>query len=77
MPHIKCFIVGCFDEENQQHFLKCRALLKNLDITYFQDMKNISYNDIFSDVKKQKKVIDVFIQLIDTRNLKLKSQQKS
>ena len=56
--------LGCQEIETQQHLLTCKPLLNEL-----KDLRsNVSYNDIFSTIKKQKSVVVQYIRLLDARN---------
>ena len=66
---------NCFDIENQPHILNCKPLLTKLSKSI--DRQNISYNDLFAKTKKQKKVVELFIALLDTRNLILEKKEQS
>ena len=62
--------LGCSEIEDQQHLLHCKPLLDKL-----KDKKtNVTYNDIFSNPKKQKLVTERFISLLDIRNQLLQKQ---
>ena len=62
--------LGCPEVEDQQHILKCKPLIDELkDIS-----TNVSYNDIFSTVRKQKQVTQRFISLLDIRSQLLENQ---
>ena len=55
--------LGCQVDEDQQHILKCKPLIEKLN-----ENSNVSYNDIFSTVKKQKLATERFISLLDIRS---------
>ena len=74
VENLECSIVGCFDIEDQQHLLKCKPILQRFH--KMQNFKNVSYEDIFSNVQKQKKITDLYINLLDTRK-KILEEQKS
>ena len=74
MENLECSIVGCFDIEDQQHLLKCKQILQKFD--GLQNLKNISYDDIFSSVKKQKQITDLYINLLEIRKQILEEQAK-
>ena len=57
---------NCYEIEDQQHLLKCKPILRKL--TKKSALIDIKYNDLFSNTKKQKKVVDLFIELLDIRN---------
>ena len=73
--NLQCSIDTCFEIENQQHILKCKPVIAKMNKNY--DLANISYNDIFSNLKKQKKVTEIFVNLLDIRNTLLKKQEES
>ena len=66
-------MVNCFDIEDQPHLLKCIPLLNKLDKKH--DLKKISYDNIFSKIKKQKKVTEVFAALLDIQSSLLLEQE--
>ena len=70
--NLQCSIPNCSDIEDQQHLLKCKPIVEKLNKKYPID--NISYDDIFSTVKKQKKVTEVMEALLDIRNSILDKQ---
>ena len=74
VENLECSIVGCFDTEDQQHLLKCKPILQRFH--RIQNLKNVSYKDIFSSVQKQKKITDLYINLLDIRK-KILEEQKS
>ena len=47
--------------ENEQHLLKCPILTSN--DTLNEDMKNVKFEDIFSNEEQQEKVAKVFKQI--------------
>ena len=72
VEYLECKMDGCYEVEDQKHLLTCKPLLKKLDKKYHNT--KITYNDIFSNVKKQKRVTDFYILLLDTRSSLLKNQ---
>ena len=62
--------LGCPEVEDQQHILKCKPLIDVLK----DNSTNISYDDIFSTVKKQKLVTQRYISLLDLRSQLLENQ---
>ena len=56
--------LGCPEIENQQHILACKPLLSELKDT----QSNISYNDIFSNTKKQNAAVKHYVRLLVIRN---------
>ena len=71
--HLQCPLPNCFETEDQQHILKCVPLLEKLDKGY--PINHISYNDIFANTKKQKKVTEVMIALLDIKKSILNKNQ--
>ena len=51
--NLQCSVPNCVETEDQQHLLKCKPIVEKLNKKY--DLNKISYNDIFSNFKKQKK----------------------
>ena len=64
--NLQCRMDNCYEIEDQQHLLKCKPILRKL--TKKSALIDIKYNDLFSNTKKQKKVVDLFIELLDIRN---------
>ena len=63
--NLLCRMKNCTEIEDQPHLLKCKPILDNLPKPF--DLQNIAYNDLFGSIKKQKKVVELFIALLDTR----------
>ena len=74
VTNLECSIDNCFENENQQHLLKCRPVIEKMDKMYSSD---ISYNHIFSNCKKQKKVTEIYVAILDIRNEILKKQEST
>ena len=72
IEELECSL-GCPENEDQQHIHKCKPLI---DISK-DNSSNITYNDIFSTVKKQKLATTRFINLLDIRSQLLENQTKS
>ena len=72
MENLECSIVGCSDIEDQQHLLQCKPLLQEIPKKSYE---NISYHDDFSNVKKQKQITNLYINLLDIRNNLLEEQR--
>ena len=74
--YLQCPVPNCYEIEDQPHILKCEPLLEKLDKKYSPN--HISYNDIFLNTKKQKKVTEVMIALLDIKKSILnKNQEKT
>ena len=71
--NLECSLENCFEIENQEHLLKCKPLLDKLDKKF--DLSNISYQHIFANTKKQKRITEVIVALLDIRNSIMKEQQ--
>ena len=63
---LSCSLENCTEIEDQPHLLKCKPLISKLNKKF--NIKEVKYDDIFSNTKKQKKVIEVLIALIKTRD---------
>ena len=58
--------LGCGEkEEDQKHILVCPKLHEKYQCK--DDLKNVKYDDIFGSVRKQKRIIKHFKELIDLR----------
>ena len=77
IPKLECSIDGCDEQENQQHILKCKPLLAKLNTIQKTLVNKIKYEDIYSEVKKQKIVTDLFIALLDIKDDLMKKQNES
>ena len=64
--NLQCRMKNCTEIEDQPHILKCKPILDNLSKPF--DLQNIAYKDLFGNVKKQKKVVELFIALLDIRS---------
>ena len=64
--NLQCRMNNCNDIEDQQHLINCTPILDKLSKKF--DLENISYNDLFGNTKKQKKVVQLFIALLDARS---------
>ena len=73
--NLECRMDNCFAIENQAHILNCRPLLTKQSEAI--DRQYISYNDLFSKTKKQKKVVEFFIALLDIRTSILEKKEQS
>ena len=62
IENLQCSLENCYEEENQEHILKCKTLLEKLDTETKSKIDDIKYQDIFSNTKKQKKVITILIK---------------
>ena len=60
VPLINCRF-NCPEEETQQHVLECEKIREKIGAVS-QDVK---YDDLFSSVKKQKRVVQVFEKIKD------------
>ena len=58
-------ILGCSEEDTQEHLLQCKYIIENLIDTQ-QERKNIKYEDLFND-KKQQAAVKLFSKLFDIR----------
>ena len=47
---------NCLEEETQQHILNCDKIREKIDL----NVQDVEYNYLFSSVKKQKKIVEVF-----------------
>ena len=74
IENLQCRMENCTKIEDQQHLLNCKPILSQLPQSF--DLKNIFYKDLFSKTKKQKKVVELFIALLDTRSSILEYQEK-
>ena len=54
VEHLQCSLTGCSEIEDQQHLMKCNLILDKLDNT--PEVSNNSYDNIFSDEKRQHKI---------------------
>ena len=77
IEYLQCSLNNCLAEETQEHLLQCQPLIDKLDTKTSQSIKNVKYQDIFSNTKKQKKVIEVLIRLLDIRNSLIEKQQNN
>ena len=67
---LECSMPDCFEIDDQPHILNCKPLLENLDQKF--EINQVSYDDIFKNTKKQKKVVEVIIALLDIKKSILK-----
>ena len=59
--------------ESESHLLNCSVLREKTGVA--DEMKQVKYEDVFSDVKKQQKVVRVFLKIMNTfEKLKAKNQ---
>ena len=66
-----CKEVGTLESES--HLLNCSVLREKTGVA--DEMKQVKYEDVFSDVKKQQKVVRVFLKIMNTfEKLKAKNQ---
>ena len=77
IENLQCSLNNCFEEETQEHLMKCKPIIDQLDTKNSLKLKTIKYEDIFSTVKKQKKATEVLIILLDIRNSLLTNQQNT
>ena len=63
--NLQCRMINCFEIEDQEHILKCKVIISNLSKT--SPLKNINYNDLFSNTTKQKRIVEAYIALLDQR----------
>ena len=58
--------LGCGENfEDQAHILSCKKLLEKYPCK--DNLKNVKYDDIFASVRKQKRIITVFKDLLNIR----------
>ena len=72
VSNLQCKIVNCFDIEDQKHLLKCQPIMDRLDKKW--SSIDLSYEDIFSKTKKQKTIVQLYIEILDIRNTILEEQ---
>ena len=53
IEYLQCSLNNCLAEETQEHLLQCQPLIDKLDTKTSQSIKNVKYQDIFSNTKKQ------------------------
>ena len=63
---MSCSLENCTEIENQPHLFKCKPLIEKLNKKY--NIHEVKYEDIFSNTRKQKKVIEIMAALIKIRN---------
>ena len=61
----------CPKEETQSHLLLCKELVDSLDVS------NVTYGDIFKDIKKQEVVAKNYTQIMKIRSMKLKILERN
>ena len=64
--NLSCQFKYCSEIEDQPHLFKFKPLIEKLIKKY--NINEVKYQDIFSNIKKQKKVTEVLAALIKIRN---------
>jgi hypothetical protein len=67
-----CTEVGTVESES--HLLNCSVLMENTAVA--EEMKQVKYEDVFSDTKRQQKVVKVFLKIMNIFE-KLKTQKQN
>ena len=73
VANLECSLNNCFEEEDQEHLLKCKPIIDKLDP---KSISNVKYQDLFSNCKKQKKVIKVLVKILDIRKSILEQDRR-
>ena len=73
--NLQCKMDNCEEVEDQKHILTCKPILEKLDKNISID--NISYDHLFQTPKKQKRVTQLFIALLDIRESLLKEKERN
>ena len=64
---------NCFEIEDQPHLFKCQPVLNKLNKKY--NINEVSYEHIFANQRKQKKVVEILVALLEIRNSLLTSTE--
>ena len=69
--NLECSVENCSEIEDQPHLFKCKPVLNKLNKKY--KINEISYKHIFANHKKQKKVVQILVALLEIRNALLQN----
>ena len=69
--HLECSMDGCNETEDQEHLLSCIALINRLG---YKPKKNVKFTDIFSNNRKEKKIVHEFAALLEIKSAILEAQ---
>ena len=62
-------------EDNQIHLMSCQSIISRLDGTYIEQVKDIKYSDIYSDIHSQKAAVRYLSSLLEVRRTILEELQ--
>ena len=75
ITNLQCSVKNCFKVEDQNHILQCKPVLQKLNKKLIFDIAKVKYDYIFSNVKNQKKIMEVMIPVLDMRTNLLNKQK--
>ena len=58
-------ILGCNEEETQQHLLDCKNILDRLNNKYI--LSECEYSDLFGNIKEQVQITKIFSEILQIR----------
>ena len=57
----------------QEHILSCKTLISSLGIEHQVTLKEVKYLDVFGCTEKQRKIVQIYISLLEIRDETLES----
>ena len=63
--------------DSQIHLMSCQSISSRLDGKYIEEVKDIKYSDIYSDIHRQKAAVRYLSSLLEVRRTILEELQTS